>query len=172
MVQYLITIGATGGGSRIYQPQIVCPHLYIQMRIFAFCSPAVSNRIHVENREGRYMPKGEPRTFWIGVMFGLIVALIINYLITIGGAFVGGFIAAWFAGGGTNTGGKAGVYTGLLNALVLAVVIAVLGIEAAPGDLILLQFLGSTVFVTLMLIPLLALMGYLGGVLGGVLKGR
>jgi hypothetical protein len=118
------------------------------------------------------MRRGEPRTFWTGVGVGLIAALIINILIAIGGAFVGGIVAGWIAAGGKATGGRTGVYTGLLNALVLAVVISVLGIEAAPGDLALLRFLGSTLFITLMLFPLLGFVGYLGGVLGGALKER
>jgi hypothetical protein len=121
------------------------------------------------------MPKGDPRTFWVGVVVGLIVALIITYLIAIGGAFVGGIVAGWVAGGGRKTreiGGRAGVYTGLLDALALAAVIAVLGIEAAPGDLVLLRFLGSTFLITLMLFPILGFVGYLGGVLGGALKER
>jgi hypothetical protein len=129
----------------------------------------------VENGEGRYMPKGAPRTFWVGVVVGLIVALVITYLIAIGGAFVGGIVAGWIAGGGRKTreiGGRAGVYTGLLDALPLAAVIAVLGIEAAPGDLVLLRFLGSTFFLTLVLFPVLGFVGYLGGVLGGALKER
>jgi len=125
--------------------------------------------------EERYMRKEDPRTFWIGVIVGLIVALVITYLIAIGGAFVGGIVAGWIAGGGRNTreiGGRAGVYTGLLDALALAAVIAVLGIEAAPGDLALLRFLGSTLLITLMLFPVLGFVGYLGGVLGGALKER
>jgi len=118
------------------------------------------------------MPKIDPRTFWTGVVVGLIAALIINYLIAIGGAFVGGIVAGWIAAGGKNTGGRAGVYTGLLNALVLAAVITVLGIETAPGDLTFLRFLGSTVTITVILFPLLGFVGYLGGVLGGALKER
>ncbi|MDN7024359.1 hypothetical protein FGU65_05545 [Methanoculleus sp. FWC-SCC1] len=118
------------------------------------------------------MVKGDPRTFWVGVIVGLIAALIINVLIAIGGAFVGGIVAGWIAAGGKKTGGKAGVYTGLLDALVLAVYLTVLGIQAAPSDLALLRFLGSTLLITLMLFPLLGFVGYLGGVLGGALKGR
>ncbi|RXE56333.1 hypothetical protein ABH15_09485 [Methanoculleus taiwanensis] len=118
------------------------------------------------------MPKGDPRTFWVGVLIGLVAALIINVLIAIGGAFVGGIVAGWIAAGGKKTGGKAGVYTGLLDALVLAVYLTVLGMEAAPSDLVLLRFLGSTLFITLMLFPLLGFVGYLGGVLGGALKER
>ncbi|MCM2466238.1 hypothetical protein DIC75_07910 [Methanoculleus sp. CWC-02] len=126
--------------------------------------------------EERYMRKEDPRTFWIGVIVGLIVALVITYVIAIGGAFVGGIVAGWVAGGGgrksRQIGGKAGVFTGLLDALALAAVIAVLGIEAAPGDLALLRFLGSTLLITLMLFPVLGFVGYLGGVLGGALKER
>ncbi|HOI13699.1 MAG TPA: DUF5518 domain-containing protein [Methanoculleus sp.] len=122
------------------------------------------------------MPEGDPRTFWVGVVIGLIVALVITYLIAVGGAFVGGIVAGWVAGGGgrksRQIGGKAGVYTGLLDALVLAAVVAVLGIEAAPGDLALLRFLGSTLLITLMFFPVLGFVGYLGGVLGGALKER
>ncbi|WP_250987499.1 DUF5518 domain-containing protein [Methanoculleus oceani] len=122
------------------------------------------------------MRKEDPRTFWIGVIVGLIVALVITYVIAIGGAFVGGIVAGWVAGGGgrksRQIGGKAGVFTGLLDALALAAVIAVLGIEAAPGDLALLRFLGSTLLITLMLFPVLGFVGYLGGVLGGALKER
>jgi hypothetical protein len=121
------------------------------------------------------MRKEDPRTFWVGVIAGLIVALVITYLIAIGGAFVGGIVAGWIAGGGRKTreiGGRAGVFTGLLDALALAAVIAVLGIEAAPGDLALLRFLGSTLLITLMLFPVLGFVGYLGGVLGGALKER
>ena len=118
------------------------------------------------------MSKVDPRAFWVGVVIGLIVALIINYVIAIGGAFVGGIVAGWIIAGGKQTGGRAGVYIGLLNALVLAAVITVLGIEAAPGDLTLLRFLGSTVTITVILFPLLGFVGYLGGVLGGALKDR
>jgi len=122
------------------------------------------------------MPEGDPRAFRVGVVIGLIVALVITYLIAIGGAFVGGLVAGWIAGGGgrksRQIGGKAGVYTGLLDALVLAAVVAVLGIEAAPGDLALLRFLGSTLIITLMFFPVLGFVGYLGGVLGGALKER
>jgi hypothetical protein len=117
------------------------------------------------------MQKVDQQTFWTGVVIGLVVALIINYLITIGGAFVGGIFAGWIAGE-KKTGGKAGIYTGLLNALVLATILAVLGIEAAPGDLALLRFLGSTFYITLILVPVLGFIGYLGGVLGGALKER
>ncbi|MCK9277814.1 MAG: DUF5518 domain-containing protein [Methanoculleus sp.] len=122
------------------------------------------------------MPEGDPRAFRVGVVIGLIVALVITYLIAIGGAFVGGLVAGWIAGGGgrksRQIGGRAGVYTGLLDALVLAAVVAVLGIEAAPGDLALLRFLGSTLIITLMFFPVLGFVGYLGGVLGGALKER
>lgn len=113
----------------------------------------------------------DQRTFWTGVIVGLVVALVVNYLITIGGAFIGGIFAGWITGE-KKTGGKAGVYTGLLNAFFLAVVLAVLGIEAAPGDLALLRFLGSTFYITLILFPVLGVIGYLGGVLGGALKER
>jgi hypothetical protein len=125
----------------------------------------------MQGKGERYMQKVDQRTFWTGVIVGLFVALIVNYLITIGGAFVGGIFAGWIAGE-KKTGGKAGVYTGLLNALVLAMILAVLGIEAAPGDLILLRFLGSTFYITLILFPVLGFIGYLGGVLGGALKER
>ncbi|MCE5339440.1 MAG: DUF5518 domain-containing protein [Methanomicrobiaceae archaeon] len=122
------------------------------------------------------MPEGDPRAFRVGVVIGLIVALVITYLIAIGGAFVGGLVAGWVAGGGRRKsreiGGRAGVYTGLLDALALAAVVAVLGIEAAPGDLALLRFLGSTLIITLMFFPVLGFVGYLGGVLGGALKER
>jgi len=122
------------------------------------------------------MPEGDPRAVRVGVVIGLIVALVITYLIAIGGAFVGGLVAGWIAGGGgrksRQIGGRAGVYTGLLDALVLAAVVAVLGIEAAPGDLALLRFLGSTLIITLMFFPVLGFVGYLGGVLGGALKER
>jgi len=125
----------------------------------------------MQGREERYMRKVDQRTFWTGVIVGLIVALIVNYLITIGGAFVGAIFAGWIAGE-KKTGGKACVYTGLLNALALAMILAVLGIEAAPGDLVLLRFLGSTFYITLILFPVLGFIGYLGGVLGGALKER
>jgi hypothetical protein len=118
------------------------------------------------------MPEEDPRTFWAGVLIGLVAALVINVLIAIGGAFIGGIVAGWLSGGGRKTGGKAGVYTGLLDALVLAVYLTVLGMEAAPSDLVLLRFLGSTLLVTLMLFPILGFVGYLGGVLGGALKRR
>jgi hypothetical protein len=116
------------------------------------------------------MNGSDSQKFWIGVIAGLLVALVINYLITIGGAFVGGIAAGWIAGGGTKNGGKAGVFTGLLNALVLAVAITVLGIAAAPNDIGLLSFLGSTLIITIALFPLLALFGYVGGLIGGALK--
>jgi hypothetical protein len=104
------------------------------------------------------MDKSNPQQFWIGVIAGLLVALVINYLITIGGAFAGGIAAGWIAGGG------------LLNALVLGVAITVFGMQAAPNDLGILGFLGSTLIIIVVFFPLFGLFGYVGGLLGGYLR--
>jgi hypothetical protein len=113
---------------------------------------------------GKMAQKGN---FWLGALVGWILMLILTPLLPVLGPLIGGFVAGLIAKGGFWYGGKAGFVAGIFGVIVVVILLLI-------GSTLLLGVFGFLTSLGIGLVLIVAglyfaLLGFLGGVIGGSL---
>ncbi len=118
----------------------------------------------------------ETKTFWISVIAGVIVSLAfavvsVNFLdiVPIINPFIGGLVAGLIVGRGALYGSKAGVLSGIIGGLIVYADF-LLGTGFLESVTIPMATLLSTTLLIFVLIPYSAILGLIGGAIGGMVR--
>jgi hypothetical protein len=118
----------------------------------------------------------ETKTFWISVIAGVIVSLAfavvsvnILDLVPIINPFIGGLVAGLIAGRGALYSSKAGVVSGIAGGLIVSLDF-LLGTGFLKSVTIPMATLVTTTLLIFVLIPYFAILGLVGGAIGGMVR--